>query len=585
MTFKIRRHNLLSSLIIVAGSLAVSSNTMAQTGEHVPGRLLVQPRNGATQPANQLLAALGARLENRMTQIGTSVVRVRTGDEERISNALTRSGLFTFVELDHVAHGGQVMNPNDPNYPSQWHLAKIQGPMAWSLTVGATSITIAVIDSGVDPTHPDLASKLVPGWNFLTSTSNTADVLGHGTAVAGTAAAATNNATGVAGVDWANMIMPLVVLDSSNYASYSNIASAITYAADHGVRVINISIGGSSASSTLQNAVNYAWSKGAVIFASAMNNANSTPYYPAACSNVVAVSATDSNDNLASFSSFGNWIDVSAPGASILTTNMGSGYGYWQGTSFSSPIAAAVAGLILSVKPSLSNSTVVSLLEQTSDDLGSSGWDQYFGYGRVNAYKAVAGAEAIPVDTTPPSVSISSPGNGTTVSGTIFIQGTTTDNVAVASTQLYLDGQQIATSAVTPFSFSWATTGTTNGWHTLMVNSSDAAGNVGSASVTVNVNNTPVLDTQPPTVSIISPAIGVRLNGNTVQITASATDNVGVTQVSIYVDGVVLCTDTTSPYACSWSFKKATTGSHNLSARAWDAAGNFGSATVITVYK
>src|SRR5262249_38944556 len=148
----------------------------------------------------------------------------------------------------------------------------IQAPYAWGVTVGASGVPIAIIDSGVDGTHPDLTSKLIPGWNFLNGTSNTADVLGHGTAVAGTAGGATNNATGVAGVTWNNMIMPLVVLNSSDYASYSDIASAITYAADHGVRIINISIGGSSSSSALQSAVDYAWNKGAVVFASAMNN-------------------------------------------------------------------------------------------------------------------------------------------------------------------------------------------------------------------------------------------------------------------------------------------------------------------------
>jgi thermitase len=148
-------------------------------------------------------------------------------------------------------------------------------PSAWGITTGVASATIAVIDSGADSTHPDLSSKLAAGWNFVNGTSNTADDYGHGTAVAGVAAAATNNGIGIAGVSWNNMIMPLVALDSTGSASYSNIASAI-HAADHWARIINISLGGASGSSTLQNAVNYAWGKGAVIFAAPMNNSSST---------------------------------------------------------------------------------------------------------------------------------------------------------------------------------------------------------------------------------------------------------------------------------------------------------------------
>src|SRR5205085_11926954 len=147
---------------------------------------------------------------------------------------------------------------------------------------------------------------------------------------------------------------------------YSDIASAITYAADHGVRIINASMAGSTASSTLQSAVDYAWSKGTVLFASAGNNSSSAPMYPAACNNVLAISATEPTDTLASFSNYGSWIKLSAPGDNILTTNDGGGYGAWWGTSFSSPIAAAVGALALSANPSLTASQLVTLLEQNS---------------------------------------------------------------------------------------------------------------------------------------------------------------------------------------------------------------------------
>jgi hypothetical protein len=449
------------------------------------------------------------------------------------------------------------------------------------VTKGSTSAPIAIIDSGVDPTHPDLQAKLLTGWSFLTGTSNTADVLGHGTAVAGAAAAITNNLTGVAGVAWSNPILPLVVLDSSNYASYSNIASAINYAADHGARIISISIGGSASSSTLQSAVNYAWSKGAVIFAAAMNYSSSTPYYPAACTNVVAVSATEPTDTLASFSDYGSWIDLSAPGDTILTTDNGGGYGSWYGTSLATPIAAAVGALALGANPSLSNAALVTLLENNSDDLGAAGYDIYYGWGRVNAYRAVVAAKnatTATTDTTAPTDSISNPTLGQIVSGTISVQGTAADNVGVTKIELDVDGVAVATASSSPYSFLWNSASKANGSHTLTVKAYDAANNVGSASVGVSVSNL-TADTTPPTVSVTAPLSGASVSG-TIAVQGTATDNVGVTKVEFDVDGVAVATASSSPFSFSWNSTAVSNASHTLRVRAFDAANNVGSASV-----
>ena len=561
-----------------------------QNPEHVPGRLLVQTA-GAADPASvqQILTAHGAKVHHTVHQIGVSVLDVPEQAADAIAQALSRTGSFTFVEHDFVAHGGAT-TPDDPDFASQWHLAKIQAANAWDISKGSTGVPIAIIDSGADPTHPDLAPRLVPGWSFLTSTSNTADVLGHGTAVAGAAGAATNNLTGVAGVGWLNPIMPLVVLDSSNYASYSNIASAINYAADHGARIISVSIGGSAASSTLQSAVDYAWSKGAVIFAAAMNNSSQTPYYPAACNHVLAISATEPTDTLASFSNYGNWIDLSAPGDTILTTTKGGGYGSWYGTSLATPIAAAVGALALSVNPSLTNSALVTLLETNSDDLGAAGYDNYFGWGRVNAYKAVTAAKGSTTssDTVSPTVSVSSPFSGQTIAGTISVQGTAMDNVGVTKVELDVDGTAVATTTVTaalsvPFSFSWNSGTKTNGAHTVAVRAFDAANNVGSASVSVNVSNaTP--DTTTPKVSITAPVSGATVS-STISVQGTATDNVGVTKIELEVDGVVVTTTTVTaatsvPFSFSWNSTTKPNGSHTLSVKAYDAANNAGSASI-----
>src|SRR5579872_2945539 len=559
-----------------------ASVAFAQTAapEHVPGRLLAKPMDNVPDATVAVLLAMtGTKVHHKIDGINILVLDVPDAALDAIAGALSKTGKFAFVERDFVAHASAT--PDDPDFVSQWHLATIQAPSAWNLTKGSASIPIAIIDSGADPNQPDLAPKLIAGWNFLTGTSNASDTgcnTGHGTAVAGAAGAATNNLIGVAGVGWNNPIMPLVVTSSGCFAYYSDMANAINYAADHGVRIINISIEGSSASSTLQTAVNYAWSKGAVIFAAAGNSSSSSPVYPAACTNVVAVSATEPNDTLASFSNYGSWIDLSAPGDMIMTTQVGGSYGDWWGTSLASPIAAGVGALALSANPSLTASALVSLLEKNSDDLGSPGFDQYFGWGRVNAYKAVSAAAGVATDTTPPTVAISSPLAGAIVSGTaVLVSGLATDNVGVTKTEFYVDGGLYSTGTTGTFSFSWNSAGKANGAHTLVVKAYDAAGNAGSASVTVTVSNS---DTTPPTVAISSPLAGATVSGTAVPVTGVATDNVGVTKTEFYVDGALYITGTTGTFSFSWNSAGKANGAHTLMVKAYDAAGNAGSASV-----
>lgn len=342
-----------------------------------------------------------------MEQLGASVIDVAPGTEEAVAQSLRSNPLFREVELDYYAHPAAT-TPNDPNFSSQWHLAKIQAPAAWDFTTGS-SMPIAILDSGVDTTHPDLAGRLMAGWNFVTNSNNVFDTTGHGTAVTGVIGAITNNGLGVSAGVWQNPIMPLVVVDQNDYAAYSNIAAAIQYAADHGARIISISVGGSAASALLQNAINYAWNAGAVVVAAAMNNSSATPYYPAACTHAIAVSASDENDRLAAFSDYGSWISLSAPGTNIMTTSKGGGYTPWQGTSLATPVVASVAALALAANPSLTAQGLVTLLEQNSDDIGPAGYDTSFGWGRVNAYRAVTAARGGSPSTNPPPPPLSGP--------------------------------------------------------------------------------------------------------------------------------------------------------------------------------
>src|SRR5262249_16969805 len=270
---------------------------------------------------------------------------------------------------------------------------------------------------------------------------------------------------------------------------------------------------------------------------------------------------TDSTDHLASWSNSGSNLDLSAPGVSILTTNNGGGYGSWSGTSFSAPIVAGVAALVISTNPALSATEVQDVLKQSADDLGSPGWDTTYGWGRVNAGRAVslAGGSGSPPDTTPPSVAFLSPAAGATLSNTVTVEVNASDNVGVANLSLYRDGALIAGGSNASLSYSWNTLASTNGAHTLQAVTTDTSGNTASAQINVTVNN--VTDTTAPSIVITSPANGATVS-RTFSVTVSVTDDVGVVRVELYVDGRLTSTSTSSPFTTSWNPRKAASGAH-----------------------
>ena len=319
-------------------------------------------------------------------------------DLNRVLRAFASSPYVEYAELNYIAHAS--ITPNDPYWSSQWGMAKIEAPAAWEITTGSSSVTIAIVDTGVDLFHPDLSGKLVKGYDFVNDDSNPQDDHGHGTHVAGIAAARTNNGTGVAGLAWGARIMPVKALDDRGRGNYEDIASGIIYAANNGARIINLSLGGTAQSWTLKQAVEYAHNLGCVIVAATGNN-DSSVHYPARYPQVIAVAATDSNDHRASFSNYGPEVDVAAPGVSIRSTYWwgGSTYEWLSGTSQASPHVAGLAALIWSVNPSLSNTQVESIIKQTADDLGAAGRDNDYGFGRINARQAL--------EATAPSLAVS----------------------------------------------------------------------------------------------------------------------------------------------------------------------------------
>jgi subtilisin family serine protease len=254
----------------------------------------------------------------------------------------------------------------------------IDAELAWETTRGAKGVTIAIIDSGVDYTHEDLASNMwvnpyeipnnnvdddrngfiddVRGWDFGDQDNDPKDncsagIVGHGTLVAGVAAAAGDNNIGITGVAWNSSVLPLKAVDNTCGLYMSAVAQSIDYAVAAGAKVINMSLGQSISDPILESAVNNAYAHGVVLVAAAMNFATSTPYYPAAYPNVIAVAATDRTDKVASFSDFGSWVDLAAPGVAVPAPLPGNRYGLYSGTSNASPMTAGVAALILSVYP------------------------------------------------------------------------------------------------------------------------------------------------------------------------------------------------------------------------------------------
>jgi len=289
-----------------------------------------------------------------------------------------------------------AISVNDPLVSEQWGWYRIKADKAYDTGYHGEGVVVAVLDTGVDSSHPDLAVNIIGGWNFVENNDNITDVDGHGTMVSGIIAAAANNGIGIVGVAPNVSIMPLKVLSESG-ENWAEINSAIRYAADNGARVISMSFGGnySRLSRATEAAIDYAYGRGCVLVAGAGNDNSSELFYPAAYDHVIAVSAIDQMDKRASFSNYGGYIDFCAPGVDILTTIKGGEYTNGSGTSFSTPFVTGVVALMLSEYPYLSPDEVSATLRVQVEDLGEVGWDPYFGWGLVNAYSAVS-QNAIP---------------------------------------------------------------------------------------------------------------------------------------------------------------------------------------------
>lgn len=391
------KHWVLISMVIGLGLAGLASLFLLTNQPFRPGqksakisaakttRLIVKLKND--QDVKRFTRRHGLKPSQLLKKPNSPYIIIEVTDKQK-TNIQNDRTLF-LAEVDEPVR--IFKTPNDPRFNEQSYFESIQAPAAWDVTTGSSSVTVAVIDTGVNGQHEDLDNRVISGYDYVNGRTINAgadsDDHGHGTQVAGVVAATGNNGKGIAGTDWSVKVLPVKALDSTGTGSTADAAAAIRYGADNGAKVINLSFGRSSSSSVLEDAINYAWGKGVVIIAASGNDGVASVSFPAAYGNVIAVGALD-GETRASFSNWGPEIDVSAPGKSILTINDSTdGYVAVSGTSIAAPQVAGEASLIRAVHTNLSAQEIKNQIEGQTDKLaamaGNNRTDEY-GYGRVN---------------------------------------------------------------------------------------------------------------------------------------------------------------------------------------------------------
>lgn len=486
-------------------------------------------------------------------------------DLKRALDELNADADVEFAEPDRVVSVKQAVN--DPylsstgtwgqSYPDLWGILKIGAPSIWGLNAG-DGIVVAVVDTGIDYNHPDIAANMwvntkeiagngidddgngfvddTLGWDFIgssyqnpTQSNDPIDHFGHGTHVAGTIAAVGNNGIGVIGVAWRAKVMAVKGLDDSGNGLESTLSNSIIYAANNGADVINNSWGGQGSSQIIADAVNYAYSLGAVVIAAAgNNNEDARNFFPANLEQVITVAATDSNDFKASFSNWGSKIDVAAPGVDILSlraagTTLGTpvdlNYTRADGTSMATPHVSGLAALILSQHPAYTNEDVRQVLRVSGTDIGLAGYDLDSGYGRINAAAALAVPNVL-------EARIQSPADGAHLNGVTTVSGVARGNGFMQYKLEYGNGY-LPTSWILLASGSvpvanavlgvFDPSGLPDGVYTLRLTATDASGTSFMDRISVLTDyvsiSSPIAPAVPVTASVFKPGSPITITG------------------------------------------------------------------------
>jgi subtilisin family serine protease len=356
--------------------------TPRRSGDIVADRILAKFVRGARGPdVQKLLADLHLTTVREIPQLRVRVLRVSPESREQTIRELERSPLVARSEHEFVVQALDV-TPNDEDWTEQWGPRLVSAPRAWEVTRGSQGVTVAVLDTGVDGSHPDLRGSLVGGYDVIDQDAVAEDAHGHGTAVAGVIGARTNNGEGQAGLCWTCSLLAIRVLGADGFGTTSTIAEGIIRAVDAGARVLNLSLGGSATTETQREAVAYALDRGAVVVAAAGNDGQATTLYPAAQPGVIGVAATDEHDRLYGWSNRGSAVRVAAPGCNTAPLLHGA-YTYFCGTSAATPVVAGIVALLLSVDATFTSAEIEHALRRSAVPVPG------LNFGRVDAARTL----------------------------------------------------------------------------------------------------------------------------------------------------------------------------------------------------
>ncbi len=538
-------------------------------------RLSVKVRGGGTAPTSAIAdvtdaaKAQGAKQPRVLRQLGAVSVDVPTATAGIVAARLRQRPDVASVHV--VGRRSFSYLPNDESYPAtQPYLNAVAAPTAWDIHRGDAGVRVAVVDSGVDVSHPDLDGRIAAVYNAVDASTDVTDAVGHGTFVAGVAAATGDNRIGIAGASMGASVLAVKVADANGEIWADAEAAGILWAADHGADVVNLSLGSDTPDQLESDAVSYAVRKGVLVVASAGNDGTSTPSYPAAYPQVVAVGATNAAGQRATFSQYGSWVTVAAPGTAITSTTptAGSsffvaGYDHGDGTSFSAPLVAAEAALLKSLRPGVSATDIRTAIVRSAHGYAGLG----LGTGQVDFNGAYAALR-------PSSIpALTAPASGALVSGVVTLSAAS----AAAKVRFLVDGKQLG--ALVPTSSgaaktAWNTWGLANGSHTIAVADCSLKDLCNAAGVPVSMtlsNAAPV---------ITSPKASQTLSGSA---TFTATARGGA--VAFLVDGVRKGLDTTSPYALTYPVSALPDGTHSLKAVSCSIAAVCGGPTSTVSFK
>lgn len=438
----------------------------SSSAEFVHGELIVGLRG--KQDLRNIASVQGVQIKNTdqsgLETLRTVVVQVEAGQEADMAVKLRKREDTRFVEYNYIVH--PALTPSDPLWPQQYGPSRINAEQAWDTTIGSSEVIIGIIDSGIDAGHPEFEGRVLAGYDFIEDDYLPQDECGHGTHVAGIAAAAGNNGEGIVGMNWNVKILPLRVLGGYCRGTTADLAEALVWAAEEGVDVVNLSVGIGAPSTLLENATYYAYQHGVALFAAAGNAGTSPLFYPAAYSWVMAIGATDQNDVRANFSNTGDGLGLMAPGVDILSTTprgefyyhevLGTEqkYGYLGGTSMASPFVAGTAALMAGFPEFDTPDKIYQAMTETALDLGSPGYDQTTGYGLLQANDALQFSPTLTPTPTPIPLAMTYDVLASDTCPNLSNFGW--EDIAIDAAALPVFGNNGSTKVDLPFTFSFA---------------------------------------------------------------------------------------------------------------------------------